>query len=95
MKDFKKLLWASLSKHKLSSVWRWAFLNSVLKKYIEEKFGVKINLKWKIQHNVYFVYLSNSVLSNQVFLNKNKIKNFLNKKLETMNFQKIKDIKFG
>lgn len=94
MKDFKKFLWVSLAKYKIASIWRWAFTNSILIRYTEETLKLKINLQGKIQYDVYFVKLSNSMLSNQLFLNKKDIKEHLNKKLENMNFKTIKDIKF-
>jgi len=94
MKDFKKFLWASLAKYRLANIWRWAFINSVFEKYIEENMKIKINIQWKLEYDIYFVKLSNSSLANQLFLNKNYIKEYINKRLESMHFNIIKDIKF-
>jgi len=94
MKDFRKFLWASLAKYKIASIWRWAFTNSVMTKYIKEKFKLKIIIQGKLQYNVYFVKVSNPSLSNQLFLHKKEIKEHLNKKLEDIKLKKIEDIKF-
>lgn len=94
MKDFKKLLSTSLAKHKIASIWKWAFTNSVLTKYIKEQYKIDIVINWKIQHNVYFVKLSNPSLSNLLFLHKKQIKEHINQKLKDMNFQQLKEVKF-
>ncbi len=94
MKDFKKLLWASLAKNKIAGIWKWAFTNSVLTKYIQKHFQTHIIIQWKLQNNIYFVKLSNPSLSNFLFLHKKQIIEHINEKLQNMNFQKINDIKF-
>lgn len=94
MKHFKKLLWASLAKHKIASIWRWAFLNSTFERYINDNLNIKIDVYWKVQYDVYFVKLSNSILSNRLFLHKKDIQKYMNQKLEDMSFKRIRDIKF-
>ena len=64
-------------------------------KYIKEKFKLKTTIKGKLQYDVYFVKVSNPSLSNQLFLYKKEIKDYINKKLEDINFKKIKDIRFS
>lgn len=78
----------------MSSIWKWAFLNSFLESYIDENFNFKIQINWKLQNDIYCIKIVNSVLSHQLFLKKNEILSKINKSLQNMNFSKILDIKF-
>lgn len=94
MKDLKKLLFSSLSKKKISSVSKWAMINTIFLKYINQKYNLNLDkIDGKLENNVYIVKLPNSSLSNIVFIHKKQLLDYINTKLENMNLWKILDIK--
>jgi len=54
---------------------------------------MNIEVKWKIENNIYIVKLNNSSFKSVIFLQKKKVLDHINLKLQDMNFEKIIDIK--
>jgi len=94
MKDLKKLLFSSLSKNKISTISKWAMVNTVFLKYMNQNYNLDLDkIDGKVENNVYIVKLSNSILSNIVFMNKKDVLDNINKQLVDMSLWKILDIK--
>ncbi len=93
MKDFKKIFASRLAAKGINAVSRWAFVNSIFNTFCKDKFSMNIEVQWKIENNIYVVKLSNSSFKSIIFLQKKRLLDHINLKLEDMNFDKIIDIK--
>jgi len=93
MKDFKKIFSSRLAAKGLNAVSRWAFVNSIFNTFCKKEFNIDLESKWKIEYNIYYIKLTNSSFRNIIFLQKQKILEHINSKLEDMNFTKIVDVK--
>ena len=93
MKDLKKLLFKSLAKQKIASISRWAMVNKILSNYVKDNLNIDFNFSGKIENNIYIVKSTNSALSNMLFLNKKKVLDHINLKLQEMDLDKVQDIK--
>ncbi len=93
MKDFKKIFSSRLAAKGINAVSRWAFVNSIFNTFCKDNFSMNIEVQWKIENNIYVVKLSNSSFKSIIFLQKKRVLDHINLKLEDMNFDKIIDIK--
>ncbi len=93
MKDFKKIFSSRLAAKGINAVSRWAFVNSIFNTFCKDQFSINIEVEWKIVNNIYIVKLNNSSFKSVIFLQKKKVLDHINLKLEDMNFDKIIDIK--
>ena len=93
MKDFKKIFSSRLAAKGINAVSRWAFVNAVFNTFCKKNFNMSIEIKWKVEKNIYFIKLNNSTFRNVLFLQKKKVLDYLNLKLQDMNFETIQDIK--
>ena len=93
MKDLKKMIWDSLAKQKIASIWKWAYINQVLKSYIKNNLNLELEIIGYIKNDIFCVKVWNSSLSNLLFLHKKKVLDHINLKLKDLNFDKILDIK--
>jgi len=93
MKDFKKIFSSRLAEKGINAVSRWAFVNSIFNTFCKDNFSMNIEIKWKIENNIYIVKLGNSSFKSVIFLQKKKVLDHINLKLQDMNFEKIIDIK--
>jgi hypothetical protein len=93
MKDFKKIFSSRLAAKGINAVSRWAFVNSVFNTFCKDNFAMSIEVKWKIENDIYIVKLTNSSFKSIIFLQKKKVLDYINLKLKDMNFDEILDIK--
>jgi len=93
MKDLKKMIWDSLAKQKIASIWKWAYINQVFKSYIKNNLNLELEINGYIKNDIFCVKVWNPSLSNLLFLHKKKVLDHINLKLKDFNFDKILDIK--
>jgi len=68
-------------------------VNKILSNYVKDDLNIDFNFSGKIENNIYVVKSTNSALSNMLFLNKKKVLDHINLKLQEMDLDKIQDIK--
>ena len=92
MENLGKLFWKVLAEKKIWQVSKWSMINSISSTFLSKTCWIK-NIEWKIEFNKYIIKANSSVEKHCIFLHKRQLLDKINKQLETMNYEKINDIK--
>jgi hypothetical protein len=92
MENLSKLLGKVLAEKKLSRLWKWALINSIIQNFLKE-FNINEPIQGKLQHHIYIVKTSNPIIWNVLFTHKKQILEKVNSQLKKMEFDPILDLK--
>ena len=92
MENLWKLFWKVLSEKKLAKISKWALIQEIINKFLRENW-IQQEISWKLEFDKFIVKTSSSQIGHFLFLNKKKLLDKINQKLENMDLWKIKELK--
>jgi len=93
MENLWKLLWKVLWEKNLAKISKWALIQQIINNFLKENLKKNFQITWKIEFDLFIIKSPNSQIGHYLFLNKKKLLDKINQKLEKMNLWKIKEIK--
>jgi len=93
MENLWKLFWKILSEKKLAKVSKWALIQQIVNNFLKDNLNIDIQITWKLEFNCFIIKSPNNQIWHFLFVNKKKLLDKINQKLDKMNLGQIKEIK--